>query len=346
MERSWFLEPANQHLTLGSASPCYHSHFTDVSWRLIPEPALNQAIGMWWDVMVQSHGPGRVLCGGKDGSLNRRLCLHEHMQTPCARFFMCELGLQSIYILGPLWSWNRMVFVKHLGQSLSTEYSSFLEFRGAEWPQPCGQQRFLLLSPQKGQMAVASRFFGVSLARRTVISPGAFAVSGDHKWASPWPSGGSAVLCLQMSLRQRKDLSPRLDPSSKGKQALSKREKPFADCWACRARVQGRAGPEARGFWFELLSHVGGSVAFFTVKDLAFGTRHAQLYIPLSHFRKSPVHSASVSSSVKCGFWWYLPYRSVVRPVWDQRVQIFCIVEALNLLLRTFFPHIQNRHRD
>lgn len=143
----------------------------------------------YWDV-VRCHGPKswsrqRVLCGGKDGSLNRQLCLHEHMQTPCAHFFMCELGLQSIYILGPLWSWNRMLFVKHLGQSLSTEYSSFLEFRDAEWPQPCGQQHFLLLFPQKGQMAAAWRFFGVSLARRTVISPGAFAVSGDHKWASP-----------------------------------------------------------------------------------------------------------------------------------------------------------------
>ena len=29
-------------------------------------------------------------------------CLHEHMQPPYAHFFMCELGLQSIYILGPL----------------------------------------------------------------------------------------------------------------------------------------------------------------------------------------------------------------------------------------------------
>ena len=117
-----------------------------------------------------------------------------------------------------------------------------------------------------------------------------------------WASVRGRTSALDWTLLQR------------AKQALSKREKPFADCWARRARVQRRAGPEARGFWFELLSHVGGSVAFFTVKDLAFGTRHAQLYIPLSHFGKSPVHSASVSSSVKCGFWWYLPYRSVVRP--------------------------------
>ncbi|KAM7233834.1 hypothetical protein CapIbe_015970 [Capra ibex] len=41
---------------------------------------------------------------------------------------------------------------------------------------------------QNGQMAVVSRFFGVSPVRRTVISPGAFAVSEDHK------VGGSSVV--------------------------------------------------------------------------------------------------------------------------------------------------------
>ena len=95
---------------------------------------------MWWDVMVQSHGLGRecYVCGGKDGSLSRWHCLHEHMQPPYAHFFMCELGLQSIYILGPLWSWNRMVFVKHLGQCLPTEYYSSYTYFGIQerWVTP------------------------------------------------------------------------------------------------------------------------------------------------------------------------------------------------------------------
>lgn len=79
LERSWFLEPTNQDLTLGSASPCYHSHFTDESWRLILEPVLNQAIGMWWDVMVQSHGLGREysverMAALTDGTASMSIC--------------------------------------------------------------------------------------------------------------------------------------------------------------------------------------------------------------------------------------------------------------------------------